>query len=144
MCSKLMYLSWCCLWPWSMASAITVDRPVLVSYEVSALANSTMCAKKWNTRNLEYLNWNATDTWDRIPQGVIDRAIDQWQTRLCACVKAKGRHFKRLLWSRHTTGSFQSHLYTKSHLHTKTGSFQSHSHYWEEDNISFQFLCNAR
>jgi len=30
--------------------------------------------------------WNATltswsiDTWDRIPQGIIDKAIDQWQT----------------------------------------------------------------
>jgi len=30
------------------------------------------------------------DTWDYIPQGIIDEAIDQWQTRLCACVKAKG------------------------------------------------------
>jgi len=29
-------------------------------------------------------------------------------------------------------------------VHTKTGSFQSHSHYWEEDNISFPFLCNIR
>ena len=60
-----------------------------------------------------YKNWNATltsesiDTWDRIPQGIIDKATDQWQTRLRACVKAKWRHFEHLLWSRHTTGSFQ-------------------------------------
>jgi len=34
------------------------------------------------------------DAWDRIPQGIIDKAIDQWQTRLSTCVKAKGRHFE--------------------------------------------------
>jgi len=77
-----------------------------------------------------YKNWNATltsesiDTWDRIPQGIIDKATDQWQTRLRACVKAKWRHFEHLLWSRHTTGSFQSHW-----------------HYWQEDYISFRFFC---
>jgi len=54
-------------------------------------------------------NWNTTltrwsiDTWGRIPQGIIDKVIDQWRTRLRACVKAKGRHFEHLLWSRHTT-----------------------------------------
>ena len=26
----------------------------------------------------------------------------------------------------------------------QTGSFQNHSHCWDEDNISFRFLCNAR
>jgi len=36
-------------------------------------------------------------TWDSIPQGIIDKAIDQWQTRLRACVKAKGRRFEHLL-----------------------------------------------
>jgi len=50
-------------------------------------------------------NWNVTltswsiDTWDRIPQGIINKAIDQWQTRLCLCARAKGHHFKHLLWS---------------------------------------------
>jgi len=51
------------------------------------------------------MSWNI-DTSDRIAQGIIDKAIDQW---LHACVKAKGRHFEHLLWSNHTTGSFQSH-----------------------------------
>jgi len=64
-------------------------------------------------------NWNATltswsiNTWDRIPPGIIDKAVDQWQTRLRACVKAKGRHFEHLLWSSLATGSFQSHLHAK-------------------------------
>jgi len=34
--------------------------------------------------------------WDRIPQGIIDEAIDQWQTRLHACVQAKRRHFEHM------------------------------------------------
>ena len=28
---------------------------------------------------------------------IIDEAIDQWQTRLRACVKANGRHFEHLV-----------------------------------------------
>jgi len=31
------------------------------------------------------------------PQGIIDKATDQWQTWLHACVKAKGCHFEHLL-----------------------------------------------
>jgi len=37
------------------------------------------------------------DTLDRISHGIINEAVDQWQTQLCAWVKAKGRHFKHLL-----------------------------------------------
>jgi len=37
------------------------------------------------------------DTWDRVHHGIIDETIDQWQTQLRACVKAKGRHFEHLL-----------------------------------------------
>jgi len=50
----------------------------------------------------------------------------------CIC-KGKGTS----LWTpRHTTGSFQSHL------HTKTSSFKSHSH-WDEQNIKCQFCIQA-
>ena len=71
-----------------------------------------------------HLSSQVNSIWDHIPHGIIDKATDQWQTRLrTTCVKAKGRHFEHLLWSSHTTGSFQSH-----------------SHYREEDNISFRFL----
>jgi len=79
-------------------------------------------------RDTDELKLRLTDTSDRIPQGIIDKATNQWQTRLHACVKAKGRKIEHLLWSSHTTGSFYSHF-----KHTKTGSFQSHSHNCEED-----------
>jgi len=48
-------------------------------------------------RDIDELKQRFIDTKDRIPQGIIDAAIDQWQTRLRACVKAKGRHLEHLL-----------------------------------------------
>ena len=38
--------------------------------------------------------WSAIGT----QESVIDQAIDQWQIRLNACVKAKGKHFEHMLW----------------------------------------------
>jgi len=32
-----------------------------------------------------------------LKQTVVDQAIDQWQTRLRACIRAKGQHFEQLL-----------------------------------------------
>ena len=52
------------------------------------------------------------DTCDRIPQGTINETIDQWQTRLHACVKAKGRHFEHQLCCSHTTSSFHCNRLT--------------------------------
>ena len=37
------------------------------------------------------------DTWASILQCVVDEAVDQWTSRLRACVKAKGRQFEHLL-----------------------------------------------
>jgi len=55
---------------------------------------------------------------------MIDKAVDQWRTRLCACVIAKaGHHFEHLLY---ISADFRRDL---------TGSFQSHSPISEEDNI---------
>jgi len=102
-----------------MALAINVHNlPPHLSY-VSTLPDITQKRK----RGIDELKQRLIDTWDRIPQGIIDEAIDQWQTRLYACIKAKGRHFEHLLWSSHTAGSFQSYF-----THIKTGAFQSNSH----------------
>jgi DNA-binding Lrp family transcriptional regulator len=32
--------------------------------------------------------------WERMDQGIVNRAIDQWRTRLRACFKANGGHFE--------------------------------------------------
>jgi len=45
-----------------------------------------------NKLNATLTSWSI-DTRDHILHGIIDKAIDQWQTWLHACVKAKGRHF---------------------------------------------------
>ena len=36
------------------------------------------------------------------------------------------------------------YINTLTFTFTKSGSFQSHSHYWEKDNITFWFMCNVR
>jgi len=35
--------------------------------------------------------------WDKMDQRIIDKAVRQWHTRLRACIKAKGGHFKHTL-----------------------------------------------
>ena len=47
--------------------------------------------------DIDEMKQRFNDTWDRIPYGIINEAIDQWYTRLRACVKAKGRHFEQLV-----------------------------------------------
>jgi len=37
----------------------------------------------------------AIDVWDSLEQSIIDDAIDQWCSRLRACVRAKGGHFEQ-------------------------------------------------
>jgi len=73
---------------------------------------------KKTKRDIDVLKQRFIDTWDRIPQDIIDEAIGKWQTRLRTRVKAKGRHFEHLLWSFRITGSFESHF-----RHAKNGPF---------------------
>jgi len=35
--------------------------------------------------------------WDKVDQQAIDAAVRQWQTRLHACIKAKGGYFEHSL-----------------------------------------------
>jgi len=58
----------------------------------------------------------------------------EWQTWLHVCVTAKGRHFEHLYCALATQPA-QSYF-----RHIETGSLQSHSHYWKEDNIILPFL----
>jgi len=40
---------------------------------------------------------SVTSLFDKLNQHIIDTAVRQWHTRLCACVKAKGAHFEHKL-----------------------------------------------
>jgi len=64
---------------------------------------------------------------------VIDKAVNQWRTRLRACVNAKGHHLEHLLY---TSADFRREL---------TGFFQSHSRISEKDNIQYRsfFVVNV-
>ena len=37
------------------------------------------------------------EVWGRLPQNIVNEAIDEWRKRLRACVRAKGRHFEHIL-----------------------------------------------
>jgi len=47
-------------------------------------------------QDVDDLKQRLIDVWDSLAQSVID-AIDQWRSRLCACVRAKGGHFEQSL-----------------------------------------------
>ena len=86
------------------------DLPPHLSY-VSTLPDITQ-----NRNAIDELKERLIDTWDRIPQGIIDEASDkhdcmQRDVTLNTCCDL-------------VTQLAQSHF-----RHTETGSFQSHSHY---------------
>ena len=95
------------------------NLPPYLSY-IFTLPDITQKTPKRDTAELKQ-RLNDTGPYSSGHRRRSDWVIDQWQTRLSARVKAKGRHFEHILWSSHTTGSFQSHW-----------------HYWEEDNITFR------
>jgi len=56
-----------------------------------------LCEMVLNLSTLRYRTISGILTaWDTMDQRVIDKAVRQWCTRLRACIKAKGRHFKVL------------------------------------------------
>jgi len=64
---------------------------------------------------------------------VINKAVDQWRSRLRASVNAKGHHFQHLLY---TSADFRRDL---------TGSFQIHSLISKKYNIQYHsfFVVNV-
>ena len=37
------------------------------------------------------------EVWGRLPQNIVNEAINDWRKRLRACVRAEGRHFEHIL-----------------------------------------------
>jgi len=50
-----------------------------------------------NVRDVDDLKQRLIDVWFSLEQGVIDDTINQWHSRLRACVRAKGGHFEQSL-----------------------------------------------
>jgi len=83
-----------------------------------------------NTQKNETRHWRAEAEahWHLGPYSSGHHRRRQWQTWLRACVKQTPTAI--------ATQPAHSHF-----IHTKTGFFQSHLHYWEEGSISFSFFC---
>ena len=52
---------------------------------------------KHHMKHISELRERIVAAWDELDQRIIDTAVAQWRTRLCACVKALGGHFEHKL-----------------------------------------------
>jgi len=57
---------------------------------------SATCVTVYETR-VDELRQCLLHVWRGLEQSLIDDAIDQWQTRTCACVRAGGGYFEHTL-----------------------------------------------
>jgi len=48
-------------------------------------------------QDIDDLKQRLIDVWDSLEQSIIDDTIDQWRSRLCARVHAKGGYFEQSL-----------------------------------------------
>jgi len=52
---------------------------------------------KKQIKDIDKLRTRILTVLDKMDQCIIDKAVRQWRTRLRACIKAKGGHFKHTL-----------------------------------------------
>jgi len=50
-------------------------------------------------QNMDELKKEPVEIWIGLEHNIIDTAVNEWRKRLHACVRAKGRHFKHLLYA---------------------------------------------
>ena len=50
-----------------------------------------------DVRDIDELRQRLLHVWRGLEQSLIDDSVDQWPTRLCACVRANGGHFEHTL-----------------------------------------------
>ena len=50
-----------------------------------------------HVNDISELRERIVTTWDELDPRIIDTAVGQWRTRLCACVKVIGGHFEHKL-----------------------------------------------
>jgi len=76
-------------WPTNIPDMNPVD------YKIWAVMQERVYEKRVN--DVDELCQRRLSVWHSIGQNVIDEAIDQWRSRLTACVRAKGGHFEHLM-----------------------------------------------
>ena len=63
-----------------------------VDYRICGVMQDCVCQTP--VRDVTDLKQCLTDTWNGLLQSIVDNDVDEWQKRLRACVKEKGRHFE--------------------------------------------------
>jgi len=77
------------LWPPNSPDLNPVD------YKICGVMQQRLYGMR--VHNVEELKRRLVAIWADMEQSVIDDAIDQWQKRLHACIRARGGHFKHAL-----------------------------------------------
>ena len=67
----------------------------MVDYKVWSVMQEKVYKKR--IKDIDELRARILTVWDKMEQRIIDTAVRQWRTRLRACIKAKGGHFKHTL-----------------------------------------------
>jgi len=67
----------------------------LVDYNVWSVMQEKVYKKQ--IKDIDELHARILTAWNKMVQRIIDKAVRQWRTRLRACIKAKGGHFKHTL-----------------------------------------------
>ena len=49
---------------------------------------------KTRIRDVAHLLERLVDEWAAFDNGIVERAVQQWRSRLRACIKAEGGHFE--------------------------------------------------
>jgi len=85
-----------CVLQWNLACdilmALAIKRIRNLPPHLSSVSTLPDITQKLKRHNDDLKHWHLRP----YSSGIIDKAIDQWQIRLRACVKAKGRHFEHL------------------------------------------------
>ena len=75
------------LWPPNSPDLNPVD------YKIWSVLQERVC----QTRNVDHLKQRLVEEWNRLDQGIVDCAINEWRYRLRACIRANGGNFEQQL-----------------------------------------------
>ena len=64
----------------------------VMDFSIWSILEAKACSK--SHQSIEALKKSLVAAWNKIPQDVIDRAVDDFPKRLQKCIDAQGGHFK--------------------------------------------------
>ena len=80
--------------PWIIKEEWPSSSPDLnpLDYSLWSILDSEACSK--SSPSIEALKLKLINTWEKIPMEIVCASINDFSKRLCAVVKAKGKHFE--------------------------------------------------